>query len=293
MATTILDTRAGETRALETRAVLAKPLIPYISWGAILGGLVAGMATFFLLALFGLAAGITAIDPQAAEPVGSVPIFAGIWSGISMLAGAFVGAYIAARMSGMSRRTDGLLHGFVAWGVSTLFFIYLATSGVGSLLGGTFAVLGQGVQAAGGAATSPTVQQQLQQLITGSPGGQISGESLGNLQQQMQAGNREGAIGVLVGEMGFTRDRAEAVVDQGMPLMGPGQQGEGQQVAATAVEGLTRASWFLFAAVLLSLIVSLGGGFLGAKAIRARRTPLHGHAERGSEVTGRTTRPTP
>jgi hypothetical protein len=281
MATTIIDTRVGEPRAGETRAGFARPLMPYISWAAILGGLVAGLATFFLLALFGLAAGFTAIDPQAAEPVGRVPMFAGIWTGLSMLAGGFIGAYVAARMSGMSRRTDGILHGFVAWGVSTLFFVYLATSGVGALLGGTFAILGQGVQAAagaaGGVATSPTAQQQMEELITGSPGAQISGESLGNLQQQMQAGNREGAIGVLVGEMGFTRDRAEVVVDQGMSLLGSAQQIEGQQVAATAVEGLTRASWFLFAGVLLSLILSLLGGFLGAKAIVARRTPLTGH----------------
>jgi hypothetical protein len=123
------------------------------------------MATFFLLALFGIAAGFTAIDPQAAEPVGSVPTFAGIWTAFSMLAGAFLGGYVAARMSGMSRRSDGILHGFVAWGVSTLFFVYLVTTGVGTLLGGTFAVLGQGLQAAagaaGGAASSPSIQQQL------------------------------------------------------------------------------------------------------------------------------------
>jgi hypothetical protein len=62
-----------------------------------------------------------------------------------------------------------------------------------------------------------------------------------------------------------------------MSLLGSAQQIEGQQVAATAVEGLTRASWFLFAGVLLSLILSLLGGFLGAKAIVARRTPLTGH----------------
>jgi hypothetical protein len=279
MATTVLDTRAGEARSES-----AKPMTSYISWGAILGGLFAGLATFFLLALFGLATGFTAIDPLAAEPVGTVPIFAGVWTGFSMLAGSFIGAYVAARMSGMSRRTDGMLHGFVAWGVSTLFFIYLITTGIGALLGGTFAILGQGVQAAAGAAagvaTSPAALQQFEELVTGSPGAQVSGESLGNLQQQMQAGNREGAIGVLVGEMGFTRDRAEPIVDQGMALMGTAQQIEGQQVAATAVEGLSRASWFLFAGVLLSLAVALIGGYLGAKAIVARRTPLHGHPAR-------------
>jgi hypothetical protein len=280
MATTVMETtRVGEARLGESRAGATRGRMPYISWGAVFGGLAAGMATFFLLALFGMAAGFTAIDPQAAEPIGRVPTFAGIWTGFSMLAGAFVGAYVAARMSGMSRRTDGILHGFVAWGVSTLFFVYLVTTGIGALLGGTFAVLGQGMQAAagaaGGVATSPTAQQQLEELITGSPGVQISGESLSNLQQQMQAGNREGAIGVLVGEMGFTQDRAEVVVDQGMAFMGTAQQVEGEQVATTAVEGLSRASWFLFAGVLLSLAVALGGGYLGAKAIMARRTPLH------------------
>jgi hypothetical protein len=280
MATTVMETRTGEARAGFSRAH-----IPFISWGAVFGGLAAGIATFFLLALLGVAAGFTAIDPQAAEPVGRVPTFAGIWTGFSMLAGAFAGAYVAARMSGMSRRTDGLLHGFVAWGVTTLFFVYLVTTGIGALLGGTFAVLGQGVQAAagaaGGVAGSPGAQQRLEALITGSPGVEISGESLSNLQQQMQAGNRQGAIGVLVGEMGFTQERAEVVVDQGMAIMGTAQQVEGQEVAATAVEGLSRATWFLFAGVLLSLLVALGGGYLGAKAIMARREPLHAKAARG------------
>ncbi|MDA8164385.1 MAG: hypothetical protein M0017_05060 [Desulfobacteraceae bacterium] len=249
-------------------------MVPFISWGAIFGGLFAGVASFLLLALFGLAAGITAVNPQAAQPVGGgISIFAWVWTWISMFAGGFIGAYVAARTSGMSRRTDGLLHGFVAWGVSTLFFAYLITSGTGAVLGGAFSLMSQGTQATAGST------QQLQSLITGSPRGQISGQALGDLQRQLQAGNREGAIGVLVREMGFARDRAAGIVDRAMPLMA-GRPGAGQRTAQTAVQGLTWASWYLFIGILFSMLLSLGGGYLGAKAIGARRTPLPSHAER-------------
>lgn len=262
----------------ESRLSEKKAVVPWISWGAIFGGLASGMATFILLALLGVAAGITAIDPAAAEPVGNVPILAGIWTGVSMLLAAFIGGYVAARISGLSRRTDGILHGFVVWGVNTLFFVYLVTTSVGSLMGGVFNVLGQGIQATTGAVAGAAGEgQSLQALITGSAGGggNISQESMNQLQQRLDAGDREGAINVMVNQMGFTRDRASTVVDQAMKVQGAiGQLPSGQEMAQTAVSGLTRASWWLFAGVLLSMVLGILGGFVGAKESGKRRTVL-------------------
>ncbi len=269
------------TQTVEKRASAGRPYFPWISWGAIFGGLASGLAVFMLLALFGLAVGFTAIDPQAAEPVGGVGLFAGIWTGVSMIAAAFVGGYVASRMSGMSRRNDGIMHGLVAWGALTLAFLFLVTTSVGALLGGAFNVLGQGAQvlgtvagtAAGGVGADPQARGQLESLITGAEGGEVSAEAIGNLQQQLSAGDREGAINVMVNQMGFTRDRAEPVVDQAMGLFATAQQlpQQAREMADAAVTAASRAAWFIFIGLLISLALGIVGGLTGAKASISRR----------------------
>lgn len=274
-----------ETQTFGSRTTEKRAPFPWISWGAIFGGLASGLAVYLLLALLGLAAGLSAINPQSAEPVGKVPLMTGIWTSISLLLSAFAGGYVAARMSGLSRLADGLFHGLVAWGVSTLFFAFLVTTSIGSILGGAFSVLGQASKAvaggaaatAGGVAGSSSAQTQLATLLKGSAGGgDISQKSIRNLQQQLQSGDRDGAINVMVNQMGFTQDRAEQMVDKGMALFGSTQNlpEKGQQAASSAVSGLSKISWSLFIGVLLSMALSLVGGAIGSKATVKRRNPL-------------------
>ena len=274
-----------ETEIFQTRTT-EKTIVPWISWGAIFAGLASGLATYLVLALLGLAAGLSAIDPQSAEPLGRVPIITGIWTGISLLLSAFVGGYVAARMSGLSRLADGLLHGMVAWGVSTLVFAYFLTTTVGSMVGGAFGLVGQGAKAvaggaaatAGGVAGSQGAQSQLETLLKGSAGGggEIDRESLATLQQRLSAGDREGAVDVMVNQMGFTEERATQVVDRGMALFAAGQDlpEQARDVAGTTVSGLSQISWWLFVAVLLSMILGISGGAVGSRAIMKRRHPL-------------------
>lgn len=279
-----METRIIDNRAEYQNRIEKKGYFPWISWGAILGGLASGISTYLLLALFGLAAGLTAIDPQSADPVGNVPIVAGIWTSISLVLSAFVGGYVAARMSGMSRLADGILHGLVAWGVSTVVFAFLITTSVGAVLGGAFSLIGSsartvagGVAAtAGGVAGSESAQNQLESLIKGSTGGEINKESMSSLQQRLTDGDRDGAISVMVNQMGFTQDRATQVVDRGLILFGSAQNlpQQARDTATTAVSGLTKISWALFAGVLLSLGLGVLGGAIGAKASQRRRHPL-------------------
>jgi len=272
-----MDTATGTKRAY----------FPGISWGAVFGGLVSGMAMYLLLTLLGVAAGLSAIDPQGAEPVGRVPMLTGIWTGISMIAAAFTGAYVTTRMSGMTRQTDGILHGLVSWGVSTLFFAYLVTTSVGGLLGGTFSMLGKGAKALGGAATgaggavasSSDARSRLESLITGGGDANVSSESVTKVQERLQAGDRDGAINVMVNEMHFTPDRAATAVDSGMSLFGSAKQaagelpGKAKEAAATAVSGASKAIWVVFLAIFLSMATSMWGGSIGAKAAAKRRLP--------------------
>ncbi|MCK9531915.1 MAG: hypothetical protein M0R77_15340 [Gammaproteobacteria bacterium] len=256
---------------ISTTMAARRITVPAIRWSAIFAGAVAGLATYMLLTLLGIAVGLTAADQAAGEGAGAIPIATAIWSSLSMLIAAFVGGYVAARMSGLARRADGLLHGFVAWATVTVLFAWLATTTIGNLLGGAFGLVAQGAQAAqqGGGIT-----QQLQSIITGTEGGEISGEDMSAIQSRLQAGDRNGAVDYMVNQMGFTEQRATTVVDNLMPVVGPGGQGAGG-AAQTAVNALSAASWWLFAAIVLSLIVGVWGGLMGVRATSDRTLGDH------------------
>ncbi len=282
MAAVVIET---ETRAGGNR----RPYFSAIRWTAILGGVIAGLGSYMLLALLGVAMGLTAIDPQAAEPVRGVPVGMGIWTGLITLVAAFIGGYIAARMSGLARTSDGMLHGFMNWAATTVLFAFLATTAVSAVLGGTFAMLGQSLQTA---ATAEGGQQQevggigaqLQRIITGSEGGQISAEDLDVIQQYMQAGDRQAAIDHMVNNMGFTQQRANQMADMASPLF-TGELGQqAQQAAGTAVDTMATASWWLFVGLALSLVVALIGGMLGVKAYANRAVGDHLNERRTARV---------
>lgn len=265
MAAVVMETESGTER---------RPYFSAIRWTAILGGLVAGMGSYMLLALLGVATGLTAVDPQASRPAAGVPMGMGIWTGLITLIAAFIGGYIAARMSGLSRASDGMLHGFINWAATMVFFAFLATSALSMILGGTFALLGQGLQGAGSAAGQAMEQQgagggltgQLERIITGTEAGSISGEDMGAVQQRLQAGDRQGALDYMTNQMGFSQQRANQVADLAAPLFGGEVGQQAQQAAGSTVTALTAASWWLFVALALSLVAALFGGRMGIKA---------------------------
>ena len=61
----------------------------------------------------------------------------------------FAGGYAAAWLAGNEIRFDGMLHGLVAWGLSTILTLYLLTSAVGGLIGGGFSAIGSVASSAG------------------------------------------------------------------------------------------------------------------------------------------------
>lgn len=258
-----------EPTAIESRPT-RRPYFSAIRWGAVIAGVVSGTASYMLLALLGVAVGLTAVDPQAAEPVGAVPLGAGIWTGISMLVGAFIGGYVAGNMSGLSRLTDGMLHGFVSWGATTLLYAFITVSALGALLGGTFGVLSstlQGAAQAAPAGTQQNVMDQLAGMITGSGEGQVNAETLSSLQQALSAGDRDRAMNIMVNNMGFTPERAQQTVDRAMPLF---SQQNVRGAAEQTTEALTAASWWLFIGLLLSLALGIAGGAAGVRATTNR-----------------------
>src|SRR5688572_4164211 len=88
-----------------------------VSWGAVFAGLVIGLAINLVLSLLGIALGASTIDPMRGETPGKgIAIGAGIWLLISGLISTYIGARLAAYLSGSVRKADSVLHGVLTWG---------------------------------------------------------------------------------------------------------------------------------------------------------------------------------
>ena len=264
MATVELGPDRGDHDAILQAPALRRPLFPAIRWGAVLAGVAVGVSVQLALALLGIATGLSAVDiAQGDNPGATAPL---VWAGVSMLIAAFVGGYVAARMSGLKRKADGILHGAVSWAVTTLMFATLATSMSGSLLSGVFssvAPMARSVATQGG--SSPVVSLLRQQL-----GDKVDAASVQQLQQHIQAGRRDEAIQLMTGRMGVEQNKAAAVVDQALIVSGSPDQASPQarQTADRAVSNASKAAWGVFLAVALSLALGIVGGIVGANGSR-------------------------
>lgn len=268
MATIHLDTGANYPGGtlISQENVIRRPLFPAIRWGAVLAGVAVGISVQLVLTLLGIASGLSMTSVQEGEAPGTGAL---IWAGISMLVSALVGAYVAGRMSGLKRKTDGILHGVVSWAVTTLLFVVLATSAGGSLLSGLFSSVGQGANVM---AQSGTSMGGLTSLLNRQLGTNVSAENMRILQGHITAGRRDQAIDYMSSTMGVQRERASTVVDQALILSGSPEQAspQGRAAADRAIQGASTAAWVVFGAVALSLVLSFVGGALGAMG--ARRT---------------------
>jgi len=241
---------------------LRRPMFPAIRWGAVLAGVAVGISVQLVLTLLGIATGLSSTEVTQGEGMGTGPL---IWAGLSMLIAAFVGGYVAARMSGLKRKADGVLHGAVSWAVTTIMFAVLATSVGGTLMSGVFNNMSQLAQAgAQGGGSSPLASMIQQQ------GAKLDAASLQQLQQHVQAGQRAPAIQLLTSKLGVDQTRAAAIVDQALIITGSPQSAspQGRQTTENAVQRAGTAAWVVFLAVALALAIGIGGGALGAAGSR-------------------------
>ncbi len=128
-----------------------------VSWGAILAGVAAALVVQLLLNILGVGIGASAVDAAntADNPTaGNFSMTAGIWWTLSGIIASLVGGIVAGRLCGTSDGNTARWHGFVSWCVATLMIVYLLTSAVGGIIGGTFNALGSTLGGAGRAAAS-------------------------------------------------------------------------------------------------------------------------------------------
>jgi hypothetical protein len=265
-----------------------------ISWGAVLAGAAIVIAVHVSLSLLGLGIGLSTVDPAAGDTprAASFGIGAGIWWVVSNLIALVIGGYVAARLSGMPLRGDGIIHGVLTWAVTLLITIYLLTTGVGAIVGGAFNIVGntlstvgQGVaeavpRAVDAARISPEqIQEQAEQLLRPEQPGQLSaeqarGELVSALRQivtgseQEAAEARERAAAIIAQQAGISPEQANQRLDQ---LQAEVQQ-RVDQAAAQATEAAdatasaaSSASIWAFVAFVLGAAAGAVGGAMGTR----------------------------
>ena len=100
------------TTVVQSEVPAAVRAQPRISWGAIFAGALVSLAVWALLLAIGLAAGLSTVDPgETASGWRAAGIGTGIWGLVAPLIALFVGGLIAARESGVAKRSDGAIHG--------------------------------------------------------------------------------------------------------------------------------------------------------------------------------------
>lgn len=128
----------------------AVAVVSRVSWGAIFGGTVVVLVLMMTLNMLGLGIGLLSINPgEEANPLEGLGTGAAIWWIASWVVAFFAGGWVAGRLSGRLRNAGGMLHGIVAWGLSSIVVFWVLSTGVGAIVSTTTQATGQVLQLAG------------------------------------------------------------------------------------------------------------------------------------------------
>lgn len=295
-----MQTRVATAEGTYTGAVSegAPALPPRISWGAVLAGGVVAVAVGAMLNVLGLAVGATAMEPAepGASPTASLLGMAGgIWLLVANLVGLAVGGWVAARLSGTSDDTDGVLHGLSVWAIGFLLSAVLlgnvvtgaagtAFQAAGSAIGGLGQGLGQAVQAAAPQVASADPQQLVDRLqrslaTGGDPAAlspdqrraeiaQILARRVG--QGGFEGPQRERLAQLVAAEYGIPAEEANARIGRlEAEAQDLARQAEIQarQAADAAADAAAVGAYWIFAAMILGAVAAVLGARVGTRRV--------------------------
>lgn len=275
------DVNVVEERLVDDRML---PAMPRISWGAILGGTFSALGIWALLYAFGLAVGMSSVDPNNPGSLKGSGVFAGIWGILAPLLALFVGGIVAGRLSGVFGRGQGALHGLIMWGLATVAGAYLVAMVISSVVAGAgrlaveagtnipgmgsgameqldldeaLGPINQRLRAAG---KPPVTAEQLEAtaqdaLRTTLGGGRVDRAALERSLAQNTALSRAD-VQELAGRMETQLDAAKQRATTG---------------ALKATDATGKAFWGVFGALALGLVSALVGGALGVAKPRRHR----------------------
>ncbi len=259
---------------------------PRVSWGGIIGGTVFALGVWLTLYALGLALGLSSINPN--ENIGGSALFTGIWSIIAPLVALFAGGYVAARLSGLTDKMAGSLHGAVLWGLTLLIGAFMVFNLLGAVVGGAASLGKTAISGAGGLMqqgqggglgqalgiqTNDLIQPLNQRLkAQGKP--PVTAQQLSAaVQSAAQTSVRQGRLdsetfqSALAQNTNLTREDVREIsgtleqrINQGM--------GSVEQTAATAASSAGTVFWGMFFALLLGLVSAVLGALVGTAGFR-------------------------
>jgi hypothetical protein len=278
-------------------------MINRAAWGAVLAGVVLSLVAQLILNMFGVGIGAATLDPGTGDnpSASSFSIGAGLWFAASGVFAAFVGGYVAGRLSGAPKESTAGWHGLTTWAVTTLVIFYLLTTAVGGLLGGAYRTVAStlgGVASSAGSVAQTAAQvaapnlprdpfSSIEQSLRGASGsdpaqlrdaaiaavrGLVTGDP-----QRAQDG-RERAAQAIAKAQNIPEDQARAEVQkyeqQYRQAVNEAKQ-RATRAADAAARTLSLAALFSVISLLLGAIAAWFGGRMGA--VEPTETALVGY----------------
>lgn len=176
-------TTRNVTPVNETVVVADTGPVRRVSWGAVFAGSLIALMVLTLINLLILGIVTPTINPATeAQPFSGVGTGSAVGLIISNVLALFAGGWVAGHLAGLTRRSDGLLHGLLTWGVVTLVSFLVVSTAAGRLVSGVSSAVGQGLSLAGQgiSAVAPDAAQAVQDAL------EQQGVTLDNIQQEAQ-----------------------------------------------------------------------------------------------------------
>jgi hypothetical protein len=293
----------GPVLAVDEGYAAPRSGLPRISWGAIFAGAVAALGLWLMLYSFGLAVGLTALDPDNPGSLKSSGVFTGIWGLVSPLVALFVGGVVAGRGAGLAGRGEAAVHGLVMWGLATVVGAFLVIAAVAAVIRGVASV-GQVAVHAGGAAFGAGEQRAPGAGAIAERLGIDADDVLGPVNRRLEAaglppirpeqleaataqaiqravregrGDHDMLVQAIAQNTALPRAEAEEIASRiEMQIENARDRASARAQTAQAgviraVEASGKAFWGVFGALLLGLIAAVIGAALGVPHLHGRR----------------------
>jgi hypothetical protein len=254
----------------------------HLSWGAIIGGAVVSLGLWMLLHSLGLAAGLSAVDPNDPGSLRGAGIGTGVFSIIAPLVALFGGGYVASRTAGIVDRGTGVLHGVVMWALTAVAGAVLVLSLLATLAGAGLRLGGAAVSKAveGGGVAAETLGVDVDDVL-GPINQRLQAQGLPPVtSQQLQAATRQAAAqAVREGRVDRqlivqsvaqntnlapqeAQQVANRIADQWSAQLGK-VTSAAQRGALKAADVTGKAFWGIFFALLLGMLSAAAGSLVG------------------------------
>ena len=227
---------------VEERTVVTVPAGPVVRWSGVLTGLFVSAGVLLLLSVLGVAIGIAALpDGQIAAADAAAGLGTAVWAALSLLAGFFVAGLVSARATNHPDRAGAVIQGMLVWVLGVVIVAGVAMSGIGAIVTGLVPGLGlltRGAIVSGVATTTGTSNDE-------------AARALDDLRARI-APIRDDPAKVGAEVQTFFDQLAERPKSRD----------------ASAVQRPARLiSWIALGALLLTLLVSIGGALAGTPDI--------------------------